>query len=177
MEAYMCEKAVEFIGKDIEEVLSDDRKLVDQEGPYGSTPETYVVRKPRGVTGLIVPFNFPIIISMRTLLTSILVGNGVVVKPSPHCSEWLPMLLDCLEKSGVPKGLVNSVNGGNQVSEFLIDHEDISYITFTGSRIAGKEVAQRCGANFKQCTLEMGGKANLIILDDADVEKAVSSAM
>lgn len=140
-----------------------------------------VTREPVGVVGLITPWNFPIAIPAWKIGPALAWGNTVVFKPAeltPH-SAW--MLTDILNRAGLPPGVLNLVMGkGSVVGERLIEHPDVAAITFTGSVGTGRHVAKGCVAAqpaMKKVQLEMGGKNPFIVLDDADLETAVSCAV
>ena len=139
-----------------------------------------VTREPLGVVGLITPWNFPIAIPAWKIAPALAYGNTVVIKPAelvPH-STWA--LADILNRAGLPKGVLNLVMGkGSVVGQALIDHPDIVAISFTGSVTTGRRLAASCVAStpMKKVQLEMGGKNPLVVLDDADLDIAVTCAM
>jgi alpha-ketoglutaric semialdehyde dehydrogenase len=138
-----------------------------------------VTREPVGVIGMITPWNFPVAIPAWKLAPALAYGNTVVIKPAelvPH-SAW--MLCDILNRAGLPKGVLNLVMGkGSVVGQAIIDHPDVTAISFTGSVNTGRRIAASCVAAspMKKVQLEMGGKNPLIVLDDADLKVAVECA-
>lgn len=139
-----------------------------------------ITREAAGVIGMITPWNFPIAIPAWKLAPALAYGNMVVIKPAelvPH-SAW--MLVDILNRAGLPKGVLNLVMGkGSVVGQAIIDHPDVSAISFTGSVGTGRRIAASCVASnpMKKVQLEMGGKNPLVVLDDADLKVAVECAV
>jgi aldehyde dehydrogenase (NAD+) len=139
-----------------------------------------ITREAAGVIGMITPWNFPIAIPAWKLAPALAYGNTVVIKPAelvPH-SAW--MLVDILNRAGLPKGVLNLVMGkGSVVGQAIIDHPDVSAISFTGSVGTGRRIAASCVASnpMKKVQLEMGGKNPLVVLDDADLKVAVECAV
>lgn len=137
-----------------------------------------VTREPLGVIGVITPWNFPIAIPAWKIAPALAYGNCVVFKPAnlvPGCA-WA--LAEILSRSGLPEGVFNLVMGrGTEVGEAILNHPDITAVTFTGSIETGRQVASACAARGAKFQLEMGGKNPLVILDDADLEKAVKCAV
>ena len=139
--------------------------------------ESYIVRKPHGVVGIIAPFNFPLILSMRAVAPALAVGNAVVLKPDPQTpvSGGL-MMADIFQAAGLPTGLFNVLPGGVEVGEALCRDACIKMICFTGSTAVGRKVGALAGEHLKRTSLELGGKNALIIMPDANLELAVSAA-
>jgi acyl-CoA reductase-like NAD-dependent aldehyde dehydrogenase len=138
-----------------------------------------MAREPIGVVALITPWNFPIAIPAWKIAPALAYGNTVVIKPAeivPH-SVWA--LVDILHRAGLPKGVLNLVMGkGSVVGQAMLEHPDVSALSFTGSVATGRRLAAACVAAtpMKKFQLEMGGKNPLVVLDDADLEVAVSCA-
>jgi acyl-CoA reductase-like NAD-dependent aldehyde dehydrogenase len=138
-----------------------------------------MTREPIGIVALITPWNFPIAIPAWKIAPALAYGNCVVIKPAeivPH-SVWA--LVDILHRAGLPKGVLNLVMGkGSVVGQAMLDHPDVAALSFTGSVATGRRLAAACVAAtpMKKFQLEMGGKNPLVVLDDADLEVAVSSA-
>jgi len=156
-------------------VLTDERRVENQFGILGPTPETYVIRKPKGVVGMICPFNFPLMLTGRSCMANLMAGNGFVFKPSMHTTEYGQLMVECYEKAGVPVGLINVVHGGPDTAMSLIDCPDINHIMFTGSSAVGRQVGARAAQHLKTFSLELGGKNPLIALQDADVANLVGN--
>ncbi len=137
-----------------------------------------VTREPLGVIGVITPWNFPIAIPAWKIAPALAYGNCVVFKPAdlvPGCA-WA--LAEILSRSGLPEGVFNLVMGrGTEVGEAILNHPDVTAVTFTGSIATGRQVAKACAARGAKFQLEMGGKNPLVVLDDADLETAVECAV
>lgn len=140
-----------------------------------------VVREPLGVVSVISPWNFPVILSSRGIAVALAVGNAVVLKPSEETPVSGGLILaEILEEAGVPKGVFNVVtcsrDNVGEVGDELVTNPAVRGISFTGSTAVGAEIAAKAGRLFKRCVLELGGKDALIVLDDADIERAVNAA-
>jgi aldehyde dehydrogenase (NAD+) len=137
-----------------------------------------VTREPVGVVGLVTPWNFPIAIPAWKIAPALAYGNTVVFKPAdlvPGCA-WA--LADILARAGVPAGVLNLVMGrGSVVGEAIVNHPDVSAISFTGSVSTGRAIAAKAVARMAKVQLEMGGKNPLVVLDDADLAVAVNVAV
>ena len=137
-----------------------------------------VTREPIGVVGVITPWNFPIAIPAWKVAPAICYGNAVVLKPAelvPGCS-W--EIADILHRSGLPPGVLNLVIGpGSVVGQAMLDDAGIDAITFTGSQATGARVADASSRVMRRYQLEMGGKNPLVILDDADLDRAADIAL
>ncbi|KAB0564641.1 MULTISPECIES: benzaldehyde dehydrogenase [Hyphomicrobiales] len=135
-------------------------------------------RVPHGVIGIISPFNFPLILSIRSLAPALAVGNAVLLKPDPRTPFSGGVLLArILEMAGLPEKLLQILPGGGDVGQAMCEAEGISMISFTGSTSAGRKVGEVCGRMLKKAQLELGGKNPLMILEDADLDLAVESAI
>ncbi|MDX9860304.1 MAG: aldehyde dehydrogenase family protein [Rhodospirillales bacterium] len=137
-----------------------------------------VTREPLGVVAVISPWNFPIAIPAWKIAPALAFGNSVVIKPADAAPGSAWALAEILSRAGLPAGVFNLVMGrGSVVGEALINHPDVSGVTFTGSVATGGRVAQACAARGAKFQLEMGGKNPLVVLDDADLGTAVSCAV
>ena len=133
-----------------------------------------VTREPLGVVGLITPWNFPIAIPAWKVAPALAYGNCVVLKPAELVSGSAWALAEIISRSGIPDGVFNMVMGkGSVLGNALVEHPDVAAISFTGSVKTGRHIASRCVARQAKVQLEMGGKNPQIILDDADLDKAV----
>jgi benzaldehyde dehydrogenase (NAD) len=134
-------------------------------------------RTPHGVVGVISPFNFPLILSIRAVAPALAVGNTVVLKPDPNTPITGGYLIArVLEEAGLPKDCLQVLPGGADVGQAMCADPNIAMISFTGSTAAGRSVGELAGKHLKKVTLELGGKNRLVILDDADVDLAASCA-
>ncbi len=139
---------------------------------------TRILREPVGVCGLITPWNWPINQIACKVAPALAVGCTMVLKPSELAPLNAILLAEILDEAGVPKGVFNLVNGdGPGVGEALARHPGIDMMSFTGSTRAGVLVSKNSADTVKRVALELGGKSPNIILDDADLAKAVSSGM
>jgi acyl-CoA reductase-like NAD-dependent aldehyde dehydrogenase len=112
------------------------------------------------------------------LFPAIVCGNTVVVKPAEDTPHTAVLFFQILEEAGVPPGVANLITGyGSEAGQHLVTHPDIDMISFTGSRSVGKQIASAAGSQLKHVSLEMGGKNALVVLDDADIDEAVTGAM
>jgi aldehyde dehydrogenase (NAD+) len=152
-------------------ILTDDRP-----GKY-----SFVFREPIGVFGVISPWNFPLILSIRSVIPAIALGNTVVLKPASDSPVTGALLVaKMFEEAGCPEGVMNAVvGGGSDIGDYFVQHPTPRLISFTGSTAIGKRVGQRAlaGTFIKRLALELGGNSPLVVLDDANVEAAVGAAV
>jgi acyl-CoA reductase-like NAD-dependent aldehyde dehydrogenase len=138
------------------------------------------IRQPAGVVLGIAPWNAPIILGTRALATPLGCGNTVILKASEMCPRTHGEIARALVDAGLPAGVVNllthSGEGAADVVDELIAHPDVRRVNFTGSTRVGRLVAENCGRHLKRVLLELGGKAPLIVLPDADLDEAVAAA-
>ena len=138
------------------------------------------LRVPAGVVLGIAPWNAPVILGVRAIATPLACGNTVVLKGSEQCPHTHALIVAALHEAGVPPGVVNFVTNAPadaaRVVEAMIAHPAVRRVNFTGSTQVGRLIAQTCAAHLKPVVLELGGKAPLVVLDDADLEAAVAAA-
>ncbi|KQS54284.1 aldehyde dehydrogenase [Brevundimonas sp. Leaf363] len=139
--------------------------------------EIQTYRQAVGVYGLITPWNFPIAIPAWKMAPALAFGNTVVIKPAGPTPATAEALIAILHEAGLPKGVVNMIIGRGQVGQAIVDHKDVDAISFTGSQGVGAGVAAGAIKRQARVQLEMGGKNPLIIMDDADLERAVAIAL
>ena len=133
-------------------------------------------RVPHGVVGVISPFNFPLILSMRAVAPALAVGNAVVLKPDPRTPITGGFLIARLfEEAGLPPGCLQVLPGEAAAGEALCTDPNVAMISFTGSSGVGRRVGELAGKHLKKVTLELGGKNPLIVLDDADLDVTISN--
>lgn len=141
--------------------------------------ENRVYRLPVGVVGVISPFNFPFLLSIKSVAPALALGNAVVLKPhqnTPICGGSL--VAKVFEDAGLPAGLLNVViTDIAEIGDALLEHPVPKAISFTGSDKVGRHVATVCAASFKRAILELGGNSALIVLEDADIDYAVDAAV
>lgn len=182
-------------GKPIRESILEIRRFVHTLDHYGGMAKSLrtaavvldngrhglVLRKPLGVCGAIVPWNFPVSLMGNKLGPALLAGNTVVVKPAAttpltalRCVE---LINKAIQAGGGPKGVINLVTGpGSVVGEELLVNSTVRKIGFTGATDTGRRVMQSAAKDFKHVTLELGGSDPMIVCDDADLDRAVSAA-
>ena len=131
-----------------------------------------MIRQPLGVVAAIVPFNFPGMISFWYLPYAIATGNTFIVKPSERVPLTMRFVFELLEKTGLPRGVVNLVNGAKPAVDALIDHPKVRAISFVGSTPVARYIYSRAAAQGKRCQCQGGAKNHVIVLPDADMSMA-----
>ncbi len=138
------------------------------------------LREPVGVILGIAPWNAPIILGVRAIAVPLACGNAVILKASELCPRTHSLIIEAFASAGFPAGVVNIVTNAPKdaadVVGALIDHPAVRRINFTGSTAVGRIIAKRAAEHLKPCLLELGGKAPLIVLEDADLDEAVKAA-
>jgi aldehyde dehydrogenase (NAD+) len=136
------------------------------------------IRQPIGIAGIVTPWNFPMAIPCWKMMPALVTGNAVVFKPSsdaPHCAT---LLVELMEQTGFPAGVVNLVTGsGGEVGDAIVENPDVRVISFTGSSSTGRVIAERAGRRLKRLSLELGGKNAVVVLRDADLDLAVDGIL
>ncbi|MFJ3231676.1 aldehyde dehydrogenase family protein [Streptomyces sp. NPDC086787] len=156
---------------------------LSSEGRFLPSPvdgkENRLYRVPVGVVGVISPFNFPFLLSVKPVAAALALGNAVVLKPhqdTPVCGGTL--IAKLFEDAGLPAGLLNVVlTDIAEIGDAFIEHPVPRLISFTGSDKVGRHIATVCAAQLKRTVLELGGNSALVVLDDADVDYAVDAAV
>ncbi|WP_285548770.1 benzaldehyde dehydrogenase [Actinoplanes regularis] len=151
--------------------------------PYGELlpseqPRLSMARRvPAGVVGVISPFNVPIILGIRSVAPALALGNAVILKPDPRTAVTGGVTIArVFEEAGLPPGVLQVLPGGVDVGEALVTHPLVRVISFTGSTAVGRRIGQLAGQHLKRAHLELGGNSALIVLDDADLDRAVNLA-
>ena len=140
-------------------------------------PDTvaYTVRRPLGVVGIITPWNFPLAIPAWKIAPALICGNALVFKPASATPFSAVKLMEIFEEAGLPAGVLNLVTGpGGQVGTALVESPDVKGISFTGSTEIGTELYSESAKRLKKVQAEMGGKNAVIVLSDADMDKAMN---
>lgn len=150
--------------------LTETREMED-----GTT--SIVSKEAIGACGLIVPWNFPLLLGIWKVAPALAAGNTIVYKPSELTPLSALLLAEVLEEAGLPPGVFQLVTGDGTVGKALVDHPALTKISFTGSAATGRSIYASCAASMKQVSLELGGKSPLLVFDDVSVEKAVSWAV
>ncbi len=181
------------MGKVLKETRGDVQEAIDMtyfiagEGRrlHGFTtkaelPNKYAMctREPIGICGLITPWNFPMAIPSWKIMPALVCGNTVVIKPAEDTPHSTYNLVEACQEAGVPEGVINIVSGyGEQAGAALVDHADVRLISFTGSTDVGRIVGKASAEKDKICSLEMGGKNVIMIMEDADLDLAVEGVL
>ncbi|MDT3496447.1 aldehyde dehydrogenase family protein [Bacillus toyonensis] len=140
--------------------------------------ETIIIHEPIGVCGLIVPWNFPLMLAVWQIAPALAAGNTIVIKPADVTPVSIFKLFEIIEEVGLPDGVANLVLGpGSKVGNELAESYDVDKIAFTGGTKTGQSIMRAAAGNMKKITLELGGKSPLIVFDDVDFETAVDNAM
>ena len=138
------------------------------------------VRQPAGVVLGIAPWNAPIILGVRAIATPLACGNTVIFKGSENCPRTHQLIVEAFEDAGFPSGVVNYITNApadaGAVVEAIVAHPAVRRVNFTGSTRVGRIIAMTCAKYLKPVVLELGGKAPLVILDDANIDDAVNGA-
>ena len=137
----------------------------------------YTLREPVGVCGLIIPWNFPLMIAAWKLAPALACGNTCVVKPAEQTPLTALRLAELIAEAGVPEGVVNVVTGGPAVGAAIAEHPGVDKVSFTGSTEVGRSVIRAAAGNFKRVSLELGGKNPAIVFDDAPLDGAVGGVL
>jgi benzaldehyde dehydrogenase (NAD) len=133
-------------------------------------------RSPAGVVGVISPFNFPLILSIRSVAPALALGNAVVLKPDVRSAIGGGFnIARVFEEAGLPDGVLHVLPGGTEAGEALVADPHVRVISFTGSTRAGRKVGEAGGRHLKRVHLELGGNSALVVLDDADLDRAISA--
>ncbi len=133
----------------------------------------FTERVPLGVVGLVTPWNFPVAIPLWKAAPALIYGNTVVLKPSELSPETARLLAELFHDAGLPPGVFNLLQGGRDAGEALVNDANVTGVSFTGSDKTGKTIARACMERGAKYQLEMGGKNPVIVLEDADMDRAV----
>ena len=133
-------------------------------------------REPVGVVGQIAPWNYPLLMAVWKLGPALAAGCTVVLKPAPTTPLSALMLSELIQQAGIPDGVVNVVTGGNDTGQALVEHPEVRMVSLTGSTATGKKIMATAANTLKRVHLELGGKAPVIVFDDADIELASAKA-
>jgi aldehyde dehydrogenase (NAD+) len=160
-------------------MAGEGRRLFGQTTP-SELPNKFAmsVRSSIGVAGMVTPWNFPMAIPSWKIAPALVCGNTVVIKPAEDTPLSTFNYVQALTEAGLPRGVVNIVMGdGPSAGAPLVSHPGVNLVSFTGSTEVGRLVSEACAPTFKKCTLEMGGKNIIIVLDDANLDLAVEGAV
>ena len=135
------------------------------------------VKVPVGLVGVIAPWNFPLLLSLRAILPALALGNTVVLKPDPQSFFTGGVIIsELMAEAGLPENVLRLIPGGAEPGQTIVKHPDTGMIAFTGSTAVGRAIAQQCAGTFKKTSLELGGNNAFIVMADADIESASSCA-
>jgi alpha-ketoglutaric semialdehyde dehydrogenase len=181
------------MGKVLKETRGDVQEAIDTgfymagEGRrmFGATVPSELPNKwamaarfPVGVCAMITPWNFPMAIPSWKLFPAVVAGNTCIIKPAQDTPLSVFNFVQTLLDAGVPKGVVNIVSGfGSKIGAPLTEHPEIRAVSLTGSSDVGRIVGESCARSFKRCSLELGGKNPMIVLDDANLELALEGGL
>ncbi|MBF6333909.1 succinic semialdehyde dehydrogenase [Nocardia transvalensis] len=151
-------------------------KPVRRGGPMPIISTSIEQHRPKGVVAVISPWNFPFAVSLSDSVPALIAGNGVVLKPDNKTALCVLFGVELLYKAGLPRGLVQVVCGtGPDVGPSLVENSD--FVMFTGSTATGRVLGELAGRHLIGCSLELGGKNPMIVLDDADLDEVIPSAV
>ncbi|MFI1168383.1 aldehyde dehydrogenase family protein [Streptomyces sp. NPDC020801] len=174
--AFELHLAKEFLREAVHLALRPEGRIIPS--PIDGK-ENRVYRVPVGVVGVISPFNFPFLLSIKSVAPALSLGNGVVLKPHQNTPVTGGTLVaKIFEDAGLPGGLLNVVvTDIAEIGDAFLEHPVPKVISFTGSDKVGRHVATVCASHFKRSVLELGGNSAIVVLDDADVDYAVDAAV
>jgi betaine-aldehyde dehydrogenase len=145
-------------------------------GEYMAGYTSIYRREPVGVVGQIAPWNYPLMMAAWKIGPALAAGCTIVLKPAPGTPLTTLMLAELIAEAGIPEGVVNIVTGGNDTGQAIVEHPDVRMVSLTGSTGTGKKIMRTAADTLKRVHLELGGKAPVIVFDDADPELVAAKA-
>jgi betaine-aldehyde dehydrogenase len=133
-------------------------------------------REPVGVVGQIAPWNYPLMMAAWKIAPALAAGCTIILKPAPGTPLTTLMLAELIAEAGIPEGVVNVVTGGNDTGQAIVEHPDVRMVSLTGSTATGKKIMKTAAETLKRVHLELGGKAPILVFDDADPELVAAKA-
>ena len=133
-------------------------------------------REPVGVVGQIAPWNYPLMMAAWKIGPALAAGCTIILKPAPGTPLTTLMFAELIKEAGIPDGVVNVISGGNDTGQAIVEHPDVRMVSLTGSTATGKKIMKTAADTLKRVHLELGGKAPLIVFDDADPELVAAKA-
>jgi betaine-aldehyde dehydrogenase len=133
-------------------------------------------REPVGVVGQIAPWNYPLMMAAWKLGPALAAGCTVILKPAPGTPLTTLMFAELIKEAGIPDGVVNIITGGNEAGQAIVEHPEVRMVSLTGSTATGKKIMKTAADTLKRVHLELGGKAPIIVFDDADPELVATKA-
>ncbi len=172
MDVPSAAKTFEHFANNLEAYLQEEAVSVLPE------VQSRLIRQPQGVVVLIVPWNYPLLIASWKLAQALAAGNSVILKPSSLTPLSALALADIAQEAGIPRGVVNVVNGlGGQIGELLCADKRVDMISFTGSNEVGRQIIGYSAKQAKKLVMELGGKSAAVVLKDADLELAINGSL
>jgi len=172
MEVFPACDSLTFYAKNAERILTDQRPSLH----LLRTKKLLITYRPLGVVGIITPWNGPFILSLNPTVQALMAGNAVVVKPSEVTPFSGLLVAELFRAAGLPEDVLQVLPGDGETGAALVEG-GVDKISFTGSVATGRKVGAACGRALIPCTLELGGKDAMIVLDDADLERAAGGAV
>lgn len=155
--------------------------IVGHRGTVNNMPNgflNYTNKEPVGVCAQIIPWNYPMMMAAWKIAPALAAGCSVVLKPASLTPITAIILNEICHEAGVPEGVVNTIPGsGSVIGDYLVNHEDVNKVAFTGSTPTGKDIMKKASGTLKRITLELGGKSPNIVFDDADIDAAVKGSI
>jgi len=167
--------SLDIVKQDMQFPYLMDGKILPSNIPH---QDNYIFKMPRGVIGVIAPWNVPLVLALRSVIPAVATGNGVVLKPATDSPASAALVGEMFERAGFPAGLVNVVMGaGSEIGDAIVSHPIPDLISFTGSTPVGRHIGEVATGLLKTVSLELGGNNAMIVLDDADAEAAARAAI
>jgi benzaldehyde dehydrogenase (NAD) len=162
--------------KELRDAMALTSRPMGEVLPHAAGRVSMARRVPVGVAGVITPWNFPMILAMRSVAPALALGNAVVLKCDPNTPVSGGLVFARIfEEAGMPEGVFHAIPGDVEAGEAICEAPEIAMVSFTGSTAAGRKVGALAGGNLKRVALELGGKSAFIVCDDADVDGASSA--
>jgi len=171
----MVDYACDHFRRAAEDVLRYRGQVLPTTQERTASKRILVTHRPAGVVGLVTPWNFPVDIAAITITYALAIGDTVVWKPSPYAPLSCALFAELIDDSGFPSGVLNMLTGDADVGRALVSHPDVDVVSFTGSTGVGQQIAK--DATLKNLMLELGGNGPLVVLDDADLDRAVAASI
>jgi len=162
-----------------DQVLTLSTETFQMATPDGAGALNYAIRVPRGVIGVVCPWNLPLLLMTWKVAPALACGNTVVVKPSEETPTTAALLGEVMNEAGVPPGVYNVVHGfgPDSAGEFLTRHPDVNGITFTGETVTGTAIMKAAAEGVRPVSFELGGKNAAVVFADCDLDKAIEGTM
>ncbi|MGE4432323.1 MAG: aldehyde dehydrogenase [Sphingobium sp.] len=155
--------------------LADSFPFEEQRQPLSGGAFGLIVREPVGVVAAIIPWNAPLSLIVYKVAPALLAGCTIIVKASPEAPGEAGLMAELAEEAGLPPGVFNMLTADREVSQYLVEHDGVDKVSFTGSSLAGSRIGAICGERIARCTLELGGKSAAVIFDDVAIDEAADA--